>query len=164
MDSLYGLKVVLDDTMTETVWVFPQDRFVEYEPKDEWWCRRYGIGHEETRPRAEAVRVGDVLYAHPTTFERISLSIKKLNETLERHTRELCEIAHHGPKKTFRDPEWVNVDASATASSFPFQTISRLDWNFLPAPSGERITFAPFRFSTREAFAPQSPCLPRLTV
>ena len=29
-------------------WIFPADRFVEYEPSDEVWCRPLGIGKEET--------------------------------------------------------------------------------------------------------------------
>ncbi len=28
-------------------WVFPVEPFVEYEPKDEVWCRFFGIGHED---------------------------------------------------------------------------------------------------------------------
>ncbi len=27
-------------------WVFPKEEFVEYEPKDELWCRPLGIGRE----------------------------------------------------------------------------------------------------------------------
>lgn len=31
------------------VWVFPKERFFEWEPKDEPFCRAYGVGHEEAR-------------------------------------------------------------------------------------------------------------------
>lgn len=31
---------------TRKVWVFPQERFVQYEKSDEDWCRFFGIGHE----------------------------------------------------------------------------------------------------------------------
>lgn len=27
-------------------WQFPKERFVEYEPSDETWCRYFGIGKE----------------------------------------------------------------------------------------------------------------------
>lgn len=70
-DSMYGLKVVTDEEMVDTVWVFPKDRFVEYEPKDEWWCRKYGLGHEEVRPKQEVVRAGDTLYMHPAVWKQM---------------------------------------------------------------------------------------------
>lgn len=28
-------------------WVFPKEKFVEYEAEDEQWCRYFGIGKEE---------------------------------------------------------------------------------------------------------------------
>lgn len=31
----------------EKKWVFPVEKFWEYEPSDEAWCRKLGIGHEE---------------------------------------------------------------------------------------------------------------------
>jgi hypothetical protein len=165
VNYLYGLKVVNDYSMVDKVWVFPQDRFVEYEPKDEWWCRKYGFGHEETRPKAEVVRVGDTLYGHPTTLERVSVAMKKLNEVFERRTRELYELPQDGPKQAFAGgygttshPERLCFDVSATSSSFPLPAIGKLDWNF-PAPSGERMTFTPHRNLTREAFMPCWPSL-----
>lgn len=27
-------------------WIFPQHRLFEYEPQDEWYCRKYNIGYE----------------------------------------------------------------------------------------------------------------------
>jgi hypothetical protein len=32
-------------------WVFPDDRFVTYEPGDEGWCRFFGIGEEKAVQR-----------------------------------------------------------------------------------------------------------------
>lgn len=71
MLSLYGFQVVTDPNMVDRVWVFPKERFVEYEPKDEGWCRKLGIGHEEVRPKPEVVRVGRTLVMHPQTWERL---------------------------------------------------------------------------------------------
>lgn len=45
-------------TRRTRVWVFPKNRFVQYGPSDERWCRFFGIGREEevvetvTIPRA----------------------------------------------------------------------------------------------------------------
>jgi hypothetical protein len=50
MYLLYGTPIHVSEHVVEKVWVFPKDRFVEYEPSDEWWCRKYGFGHEETAP------------------------------------------------------------------------------------------------------------------
>lgn len=43
----YYAKVTI--VLKEKRWVFPKDRFVEYEPKDEVWARALGYGHEENR-------------------------------------------------------------------------------------------------------------------
>lgn len=36
-------------------WVFPPDRFVEYEPKDEVWARVLGFGHEVDYEKEETM-------------------------------------------------------------------------------------------------------------
>ena len=43
--SVVGVRIV--EIVKE--WEFPKDRFVEYEPKDERWCRLLGIGREVVR-------------------------------------------------------------------------------------------------------------------
>lgn len=40
--SVYSLTL----KRTEKYWEFPQERFVEYGPEDEWWARKYGFGQE----------------------------------------------------------------------------------------------------------------------
>lgn len=37
------------------VWRFPAERFVEYEPKDEAWCRAAGIGREDEEVRVSTI-------------------------------------------------------------------------------------------------------------
>lgn len=49
-DLLFAsIKLVIDDNLPK-IWQFPKHRFVEYEPKDEWWCRKYGFGKEIDGP------------------------------------------------------------------------------------------------------------------
>jgi hypothetical protein len=68
MYLLYGTPVRVSEHVVEKVWVFPKDRFVEYEPSDEWWCRKYGFGHEEVRPAV--MRVGNDLHFHPVRWQQ----------------------------------------------------------------------------------------------
>jgi hypothetical protein len=44
-----GIEIRFSEVMPKWVkkWVFPKERFWEYEPSDEKWCRQLGIGHEE---------------------------------------------------------------------------------------------------------------------
>jgi hypothetical protein len=72
---LDGLKVVTSEFLPGR-WQFPYDRFVEYEPKDEWWCRKYGFGREVF----DAVRIGDTLVVHPKMLSEINKAVKESNE------------------------------------------------------------------------------------
>lgn len=72
---LYGLRIVPCELACETRWEFPKERFVEYEPKDESWCRKLGIGREVIV--GHAYRVGNVLYAHPTVIDAIKEQINE---------------------------------------------------------------------------------------
>jgi hypothetical protein len=56
------------------VWEFPKERFFEYEPKDESWCRLLGIG-KEVFPTV--YRVGNQLHMHPKTWEEFSKELGK---------------------------------------------------------------------------------------
>lgn len=48
LPPIYGVEVRFNDAMAKYVskWVFPEDRFWQYEPSDEKWCRQLGIGGE----------------------------------------------------------------------------------------------------------------------
>lgn len=70
-----GFEVVLDSTLTESQWMFPERRFVEWEAKDESWARKMGWGYEKQIPSNKMTRVGDKLVMHPETFEKVKLEI-----------------------------------------------------------------------------------------
>lgn len=41
-----------------TQWIFPDDRFVEYDESDEVWARGLGFGHEEEHVEVHDVETG----------------------------------------------------------------------------------------------------------
>jgi hypothetical protein len=161
-DSMYGLKVVTDEKMVDRVWVFPKDRFVEYEPKDEWWCRKYGFGHEEVRPKQEVVRVGDTLCMHPAVWKQMGEQalflekaadrvVKKMSDDLCRKTSEL-----DGPARTFVEGGVSTADVLKQAQALKNEwrreelfanplPLPSLDWDFMAVPSRLPTEFAPHR-------------------
>lgn len=172
MNTLHGLKVVTDDSMTETVWVFPQDRFVEYEPKDEWWCRKYGIGHEVTRPRAEAVQVGDTLVMHPQMWEKLKEQTRVVDQVAAR----ALTLLEAKVVRSLADEEWgkLAVPPARVPHADDFMKAMRdfadwdrlvteplrprVDWDIpmLSNPSGE-VDFRTYSYTVREAFQPRIP-------
>jgi hypothetical protein len=69
--SLYGLEIVVNKLAMASEWIFPQHRFFEWEPKDEPFCRKYGIGHKGPMKPA-AYQVGNTLIVHPTIYEELA--------------------------------------------------------------------------------------------
>lgn len=81
--SFNGIKVVLSAHALTRRWVFPVERFVTYEPKDEPWCRYFGIGHEVTEPCEYMIRdsfgpvwgvrsdMCDTMVIHPELWEKM---------------------------------------------------------------------------------------------
>jgi hypothetical protein len=173
VNTLYGLNVVTDQNMVEKVWVFPQDKFVEYEPKDEWWCRKYGFGHEETRPQQQVVRVGDTLVMHPATLD---LLVKDMDEQYrrafaavkamtEQRMKEVCELPEPGPKKAFITGVTTS-DVLKVAHDFKKEWgLERLDIftkplrdECFPLPMTQpKVEFRPFRYAAD--FKPMMPPL-----
>lgn len=64
-----GIPVISDLHCVKREFRFPKDRFIEYEPKDEGWCRFFGIGREVDVPLA--YMIGGKLVAHPRIIEQI---------------------------------------------------------------------------------------------
>lgn len=86
----------------ERVWVFPKDRFVEYEPKDEPWCRALGIGHEETRPAFYLV--DGRVWVHPSLVPALDRAMAAV-DGLRREVRAMAFEADfgRGPWRVSRD-------------------------------------------------------------
>lgn len=67
--DLYGVRVVVDADITELpVWEFPKERFVEYGPEDESWCRCFGFGKEVRKPAC--YEINGTLYVHPQIYQK----------------------------------------------------------------------------------------------
>lgn len=79
MTHFEGLRIVTAWYLTETVFQFPQHRFVEYDESDIWWLDKYGYGKWVTVPSKTAYHMGDTLIMHPDTWEALKkeLELKK---------------------------------------------------------------------------------------
>jgi hypothetical protein len=47
--SFHGFEIVIDNNLQETIdepngWIFPKEKFIQYEEKDRSWCEYFGIG------------------------------------------------------------------------------------------------------------------------
>lgn len=69
-----GIPIEVSEHAVSRTWVYPTERFWQYEPSKETedWCRYFGIGHERVEPAVFQIRglygVGDVWVVHPTIF------------------------------------------------------------------------------------------------
>lgn len=70
-DNLANLQVVTDDQLTERVWEFPEDKFIEYGPEDLWWAVKYGFGRWVDKPIYKVYQIGSVLIMHPDILYQI---------------------------------------------------------------------------------------------
>lgn len=71
---LFGVKIVVDKSAFEKEWVFPKEKFVEFEKSDEWWCRKYGVGKEIIKPLCYFV--GNYCIVHPLLYDEIKKQVK----------------------------------------------------------------------------------------
>ena len=67
---LHGLALVVCEYAVSREWVFPYDRFVEYEESDRRWAVPLGFGHWGPQQPA-AYQVGNTLYVHPEIYAAI---------------------------------------------------------------------------------------------
>lgn len=82
---LYGTEIRYTTSAVTTPWIFPDHPYIEYEPKDEWWCRKYGIGHEgKSEPCVILMNKSgylpgarDVLLVHPSLKKAFEEQIKE---------------------------------------------------------------------------------------
>lgn len=54
-------------------WVFPDDPFITYEPKDERWCRALGIGHEGQLCHTEVIKRATIRAEWNSPMEAVRL-------------------------------------------------------------------------------------------
>lgn len=80
--KLHGIRYVVSEHAMVARWVFPDDPFVVYEPKDEKWCRFFGIGHEVREPGA--YQVGEVMVIHPVIMDAMRRETERLEERRRR--------------------------------------------------------------------------------
>jgi hypothetical protein len=70
MKSFNGFRIEINELVTSRSWIFPKERFFEWEPKDEWFCKKYGIGHAGPVEPA-CYQVGNTLVMHPTIYKEL---------------------------------------------------------------------------------------------
>ncbi len=75
--GLFGIQVVVSEHAVDIPWIFPVEPFVEYEPGDEWWARKYGFGRPG-KPKPCAYQVGNKLVVHPAIYEQIKREVPTL--------------------------------------------------------------------------------------
>lgn len=78
MGGIGGTPVYSSEAAVRTEWHFPERRFVEYGPEDEWWARKYGYGHAGP-PIPCAYRMkerrGFVFVVHPSLLDRLRVEM-----------------------------------------------------------------------------------------
>lgn len=68
--KLLGIEVYVSELAVNRSWIFPKERFLEYDKSDEWWCRKYGVGHEG--PAEPAIfKVGNMMLVHPKIYDEL---------------------------------------------------------------------------------------------
>ena len=71
----FGFKIIENPHVPcHRKWIFPKDRFVEWGPEDESYCRFAGFGHEQIT--YESFRLGDTLVLHPSVAKELRRQIK----------------------------------------------------------------------------------------
>jgi hypothetical protein len=79
MAALFGVRVQFSDYATVPGWVFPKKRFVEYEPKDERWCRYFRIGYEGHVPGM--LQIGSEFFVHSSLKESFFKALDQASKT-----------------------------------------------------------------------------------
>jgi hypothetical protein len=70
LNKLMGFKVFVSDFCVTIPWVLPAEPFFEWEPKDEWFCRKYGIGRPG-RPVPSCFRFENSFIMHPDIYAKM---------------------------------------------------------------------------------------------
>jgi hypothetical protein len=79
MDSFYGLKIIESRQLPyKDHWIFPKDRFVEWGPEDESYCRFAGFGR--IHRVYETFRGVNSLLIHPDTLAQLKKETAARND------------------------------------------------------------------------------------
>ncbi len=70
----FGIPITLSEYLTETVWEFPEDKYVEYGPEDLWWAIPNKFGRWVTRPIGP-FQVGNRFVIHPQMWEQLKVRV-----------------------------------------------------------------------------------------
>ena len=77
--DMFGIEIKTDESMTETVWEFPVDKYVEYGPEDMWWAVKCGFGRWVTRPLNSVYEMNmgfrKVFICHPAMLAKIKAAM-----------------------------------------------------------------------------------------
>lgn len=65
-----GIEISVDPMAVTRPWIFPEHQFIEWEPKDEAFCRKYGIGHEGPEQPC-AYQIGNRWVVHPAIYDSL---------------------------------------------------------------------------------------------
>lgn len=79
-----GFPVILDKYMTENVWEFPYDKYIEYGNEDLWWAIPWGFGKFVEKPKSEIMKVGNQLVMHPEMWDKLKTEIDRRNEPISK--------------------------------------------------------------------------------
>lgn len=82
--------VILSELMTDTVFVFPKERFVEYDESDIWWLSKYGLGYYKQVPSKKIYTIGgsDIMM-HPETFNAIKAELENRDKLFKEKLYEM---------------------------------------------------------------------------
>lgn len=140
INHLFDFPIVVSEHIVERKWIFPEDRFVIYEPKDEKWCRWLGIGHEEVKPLQGFLQLaGDrTLYCHPEFYKAFVAEMERVQE------KQMKRIDDEFTKAVMSGCDWSNLNTyKPIAGTFTKDVIEQVK-KLLPEVESRRPFFDPF--------------------
>lgn len=96
--AIGGMEVIPCDWMTEQVFDYPQDPFIEYGHEDIWWLTKYEGRRWKTVPKSEAIAVDGKLMMHPAMIDKFMAAFNAVDQRRER----------------FVEPVYANAAATTT--------------------------------------------------
>lgn len=69
-NNLAGVPIYVNDLIVSRDWIFPVEKYFEWEEKDKATCIKLGIGHWGPSKPA-AIMVGGALHVHPAVWKQM---------------------------------------------------------------------------------------------